>query len=88
MTEKETGSAQPGACVDVLPRCSLHRLPKESESGKIPFQAHAKVGGMATPSDANEVRKVIDLLFLCIKQLIDLVLRPLKPVAVNKDIIS
>ena len=27
---------------------------------------------MATPSDANEVRKVIDLLFLCIKQLIDL----------------
>ena len=22
MTEKETGNAQPGACVDVLPRCS------------------------------------------------------------------
>ena len=44
---------------------------------------------MATPSDANEVRKVIDLLFLCIKQLIDLrELKPLKPVAVNKDIIS
>ena len=21
MTEKETGNAQPGACVDVLPRC-------------------------------------------------------------------
>ena len=54
----------------------------------IPFQAQAKVGGMATPSDANEVRKVIDLLFLFIKQLIDLVLRPLKPVAVNKDITS
>ena len=43
---------------------------------------------MATPSDANEVRKVIVLLFLCIKQLIDQVLKPLKPVAVNKDIIS
>ena len=23
MTEKETGNAQPGACVDVLPRCWL-----------------------------------------------------------------
>ena len=23
MTEKVTGNAQPGACVDVLPRCSL-----------------------------------------------------------------
>ena len=25
MTEKETGNAQPGACVDVLPRCWLAR---------------------------------------------------------------
>ena len=24
MTEKETGNAQPGACVDVLPRCSKY----------------------------------------------------------------
>ena len=30
---------------------------------------------MATPSDANEVRKMIDLLFLCIKQLIDLTVK-------------
>lgn len=67
---------------------SFHRLPKESERGKIPFQAHAKVGRMASPSDANEVRKVIVLLFLCIKQLIDQVLKPLKPVAGNKDITS
>ena len=26
MTEKETGNAQPGACVDVLPRCSRVRV--------------------------------------------------------------
>ena len=38
--------------------------------------SHAKAGEMASSSDANEVRKVVDLLFLYVKQLIiiDLVL--------------
>ena len=28
MTEKETGNAQPGACVDVLPRCLCRPIGK------------------------------------------------------------
>ena len=35
MTEKETGNAQPGACVDVLPRCwSLHSLGGTKEGAR------------------------------------------------------
>ena len=30
MTEKETGNAQPGACVDVLPRCWYGGTPRQN----------------------------------------------------------
>ena len=39
VTEKETGNAQPGACVDVLPRC----LRKAISQGRAPGDEHVKI---------------------------------------------
>ena len=58
MTEKETRTAQPGACVDVLPRCYGRWERKEQEvAGKSGLEIGEKGGKYTTLLDILPSKK-------------------------------
>ena len=60
MTEKETGNAQPGACVDVLPRClaycALLEHVRQHREGN--FQPKHENEKMASFVDADKIELI------------------------------